>query len=339
MGRYSIAIAAVALGKCALSATAAHAGSLDTPNAFAAGSPAVADEVNENFAAVEAAVNDNDTRVAELEAALAAALEAAETSRRDFRARLDALESFMSSVERNITFETDNQGHPAVVFSGVNVHINNGEGKSESVNGVGNLIIGYDEPGEDGASICSDGRFDNADDCSLAGGVFAAVHKSGSHVLVIGPAHNYSRAVGVVTGNTNTVNGDFSFAAGTSNRASGESSAVTGGTGGIASGDFSSVSGGFTNHASGEGSSVKGGTFNTASGGSSSVSGGLGNLASGPLSSVSGGNSNGATGSISSVSGGATNEAAGANSSVSGGSNRTADNEFDWVAGTLQEDE
>jgi hypothetical protein len=40
---------------------------LTIPNTFTAGEPAVAAEVNENFSAVEAAVNDNNARVAALE--------------------------------------------------------------------------------------------------------------------------------------------------------------------------------------------------------------------------------------------------------------------------------
>ncbi len=46
---------------------AASASELTTPNTFAAGEAAVAADVNENFSAVEAAVNDNNARVAALE--------------------------------------------------------------------------------------------------------------------------------------------------------------------------------------------------------------------------------------------------------------------------------
>ena len=45
----------------------ALAGPVTTPNTFTSGSPAVAAEVNDNFSAFEAAVNDNDTRVSTLE--------------------------------------------------------------------------------------------------------------------------------------------------------------------------------------------------------------------------------------------------------------------------------
>ncbi len=356
---FTVALATVCL---AMSQTA-MAGPVDTPNTFSSGTPAVASEVNDNFAAFETAINDNDARIAGLIAQvenlvavnteLGGRIDELAVKNQDLANELAEATAFINDLRGFLSLQDDNQGNPAVVFSGVNVHINNGEGESKSINGVGNLIIGYDEPGEDGAPICSDGRFDNADDCSLAGGVFAAVHKSGSHMLVIGPAHNYSRAVGMVTGKINTVNGDFSFAAGTSNRASGESSAVTGGTGGIArgvsssiaggnrgiaTGNFSSVMGGQNNIAFGDGSIVVGGASNTAIGGSSSVTGGAGNSASGALSSVTGGAANTASGNQSSVSGGGRNFALGVNSSVSGGFNRTAENLSDWVAGTLIED-
>ena len=45
----------------------AQAGNLTVPNDFTPDTPALADEVNENFAATEAAVNDNDARISTLE--------------------------------------------------------------------------------------------------------------------------------------------------------------------------------------------------------------------------------------------------------------------------------
>jgi hypothetical protein len=45
----------------------ASAGDLTTPNTFTAGTAAVAAEVNENFAAVEVAVDDNDARISGLQ--------------------------------------------------------------------------------------------------------------------------------------------------------------------------------------------------------------------------------------------------------------------------------
>jgi len=57
---YTIALAVI------LISIGANAGPLTTPNTFAAGTPAVAAEVNANFSAVETEVNDNDARIAAL---------------------------------------------------------------------------------------------------------------------------------------------------------------------------------------------------------------------------------------------------------------------------------
>ena len=50
-----------------LISVSANAGDLTTPNVFSAGTPAVAADVNANFDAVEAAVDDNDARISGLE--------------------------------------------------------------------------------------------------------------------------------------------------------------------------------------------------------------------------------------------------------------------------------
>ena len=63
----------------------------------------------------------------------------------------------------------------AIVFTGANVYVQNGAGSSGgAVNGLGNLILGYDE--------------DNGDT------------KTGSHVLVVGGYHTYTGAGGIVAG-------------------------------------------------------------------------------------------------------------------------------------------
>lgn len=59
---YAYILATLALGIAGLS-SAALAGELDIPNTFSTGTRAVAAEVNDNFAAVDAAVDDNDARI------------------------------------------------------------------------------------------------------------------------------------------------------------------------------------------------------------------------------------------------------------------------------------
>jgi hypothetical protein len=53
-----------------LASPLALAGPLTVPNEFAPGTPARSAEVNENFAAIEAAVNDNDSRISANTAAI-----------------------------------------------------------------------------------------------------------------------------------------------------------------------------------------------------------------------------------------------------------------------------
>ena len=128
---------------------------------------------------------------------------------------------------------------PAVIFEATNVLVADGTGSTVTspANGLGNLIVGYDES-----------TSDPVDD------------KTGSHNLVVGYGHTYSSYGGLVAGYNNNVTGAYG--------------SVSGGWGNTASGSTSSVSGGSSNTASGALSSVSGGGFNTASGHYSSVSGG-----------------------------------------------------------------
>ena len=201
-------------------------------------------------------------------------------------------------------------------FSEANVQIVNGEGATEAFNGLGNLIVGYNElrPSDN--------------------------DRTGSHMIVAGDENNYSSFGGIVAGQLNATSGVYaSVTGGLENTANGEFSSVSGGRNNTASGDFgSSVSGGRRNTASGWSSSVSGGWNANASDDFSSVSGGSNNVASGEFSSVSGGLHNTASGAGSSVSGGSSNIASGDPSSVSGGFQRIAPGDLDWVAGGLFQD-
>ena len=219
-----------------------------------------------------------------------------------FAHRLSALPDVLETLQgilRHVKVVTTPDGLKEVVITGANLRIVNGLGSTDCAdeqsqpipdcpNALGNLIVGYNESRND------------PDDPDV---------RTGSHNVVVGRRHNFSRFGGVVVGDLNTI-----------------------------SGDFASVSAGDGNEAIGERSSVSGGSFNRASGFRSSVSGGCCNTASDLDASVSGGINNTASGAFASISGGVGNMAAGVSASVSGG-NRTAPGEFDWVAGTLFEDE
>ncbi len=151
-----------------------------------------------------------------------------------------------------------------IQFEGVNLQIVNGLGATSGkpddphsfdfeVNGLGNLIVGYNDVFSDGPPL----------------------DVTGSHNIVVGIANNYSKYGGIVIGAYNTISGQYS--------------SVSGGVSNTASGFFSSVSGGVSNTASGESSSVGGGLQNTASGIQSHVSGGRENNSMGRHSTVGGG--------------------------------------------------
>ncbi len=215
--------------------------------------------------------------------------------------RADMLE-FLRHVEM-VDIPTDDNGGTAraVRISGINVQIVNGQGATETVDGTGNLIIGYNE-------LLGDG--DN---------------RSGSHNIVSGHYSNYTSYGGLVAGSSNSILGPYAT--------------VSGGNHSRASGFASSVSGGFQHEAIGTYSSVSGGVENVAIGFGSAVSGGGVNRADAQESWVGGGEHNHATGRNSTVCGGAENRAVGSDSVVGGGYDRDATGPDDWVAGTLFQDQ
>jgi len=107
----------------------------------------------------------------------------------------------------------------AVSFVGVNVYVKSGAGATDGhANGVGNLVVGYDEGAGEG--------------------------KGGSHNLVVGPGHRYSSYGGLVAGSENTLAGAYaSVQAGVFNLASGYGASVSGGFWNTASGTYAAVSG------------------------------------------------------------------------------------------------
>lgn len=213
-----------------------------------------------------------------------------------------------------------------ITFEGVNVYIVSGSGSTDGeVNGLGNLIVGYNEPRPSGSV------------------------KTGSHNIVVGLRHNYALYGGMVVGNTNEIVGAYAtVSGGMNNQAFGYASSVSGGYNNMSSHLFSSVSGGSDNTASGQQSSVSGGRNNLSSGLNAFVGGGggtvsaHGNEAYADYSAILGGRKNITgdpasdhhwAGSGATVSGGHTNEASGGNSSVSGGSFNTASGDISSVSG------
>ena len=212
------------------------------------------------------------------------------SSRGSLWQRVSAIERTLSHVSSG----TGDGGRPEVVITGANLRIVNGLRGTTTANGVGNLLLGYNEPRHDG---------DN--------------ERTGSHNVVVGLGHNFSSFGGLVVGRHNAIRGAFA--------------SVSGGFDNTASGENASVNGGIFNRASGPSASVSGGFDNTASGNAASVSGGDGNTARGHTAAVSGGHGNTASGHTATISGGEANMARGFSSSVSGGQNRRAEWDFDWA--------
>ena len=112
-------------------------------------------------------------------------------------ARVAALETTLAGVSRS-----GNQ----IIIEGANLHIRSGSGATGGpVNGLGNLIIGYNE---------------------LRG---AGDDRSGSHNLIVGREHNYSAYGGVVAGFRNAVSGAFATVSGGRDNVAGASYATVGG--------------------------------------------------------------------------------------------------------------
>jgi hypothetical protein len=262
--------------------------------------------------------NGLPARVAELEAQVEA-----------MEAQFAAMEELLQYV-RVETAEINGLRGPHLIIEGANVHVRSGSGSTsdgcevsphgdpncDSLTGMGNVIIGYNEPAWH--------RIDSP--------------RAGSHNLIIGQEHSYTSFSGLVAGWRNRISGPAaSVSGGMANKAIGHGSSVSGGQENDADGVASSISGGLANEANGFASSVNGGFRNSANGHESSVGGGNRNDAIGDQSWISGGKANVAAGTFSSVSGGWSNEAVGQFSSLSGGRDRTVLGDFNWAAGSLFE--
>jgi hypothetical protein len=237
-------------------------------------------------------------------------------------AQQGGLPARVAALEDKLVAVTFDSATKELAITGANLRIVNGLGSTETTNGLGNLIVGYNEL-RSGSSVCSQVR-----PCIDT--------RTGSHNVVVGPFHNFSSFGGLVVGWFNEISGDFaSVSGGALNLASESFASVSGGEFNTASGLWSWVSGGNTNKASESFASVSGGGQNLASGQLSAICGGAANTASAFFATVSGGTRNTASGDDSSVSGGDGNTARGERSSVSGGNGIVQNADFGWAAGSF----
>lgn len=256
----------------------------------------------------------------------------------DVIARVEELEGKIAQLEALLLGVTRDGNK--IIFEAINVQIVNGTDSTDGTsNGLGNLIIGYNEN-------------------------TVSASRTGSHNLVLGIDHEYTSYAGLLAGRENIVSGTSSSVMGYRNEVTASYGSIIGGSGNIVSTIYSSISGGSDNEVTAAYSSVSGGRNNVASGNYSSISGGRYNEASGQYSFVGGGgdsnsihgnnafsnysailgghhniagdNSNlddHSLGEQATVSGGYFNTAIGGNSCVSGGLANIASGQYSTVSG------
>jgi hypothetical protein len=186
------------------------------PHTFTPDTVISSSAVNENFDALVDAVTDLESQVATLQSELAT---------------VQANNALLLNPYLTISSATINglKG-PQVILHDANLHIQNGSGATTIINGVGNLVVGYNEV----PSTLNPGD------------------RGGSHNLIVGTEHKYLSLGGFLAGFRNTVTTRYA--------------SVSGGNQNTASFDYASVSGGGNNTASGNSSSVRGG-YNRSAGG------------------------------------------------------------------------
>ena len=140
------------------------------------------------------------------------------------------------NLEKYVTIDTNpinGVAGPHILITGANVHVRSGSGATddrlsvgESLTGLGNLIIGYNEPNTTGPV------------------------RTGSHNLVGGSFNAFSSTGGLVFGLRNTLSGPYAaIFSGEANTASGTNASVLGGNLNTAAGLRSTVYGGLNNTA------------------------------------------------------------------------------------------
>ncbi|MCX7554006.1 hypothetical protein OS175_08965 [Marinicella sp. S1101] len=342
------------------------ASDVEIPHTFTPNTPASADQVNENFQAIETAVDDNDTRlddlitlVGTLQNDLADANNAISTLQQtvlaqqnnitqlesttnflinensELVASLNDIENNVDTINSNSVLTLDGylslgfyKGLNAAVFEGINVQINDGSGDTEgATNGLGNLIVGYNEDATSPRLFCSTPGIFGLGQCTDAGGTILSNVYTGSHNIITGKGNSYTSFGGTIGGNSNILNTAHNVI-------------LTGFQNITSGGLYTTITTGQTNSNAGAYAIINGGAnaLITLDSTAASITGGEFNVADTAFSTVSGGDNNYANGQYSTISGGSSNSTSGVSSTVSGGAFRTASGQFDWVAGSLFED-
>lgn len=221
---------------------------------------------------------------------------------RNLRRRVALLENSLQCVSKESS-EDD------LYLDGCNVHIRNKATSTSSINGKGNLILGYSD-----------------NECPTC-------NRTGSHNLVVGPGNSYESYGGIVIGTDNNVSAPYaSVLAGFKNTASATYSVAIGGTRNTASGNYSIVAAGEANKASGYASMTAAGELNKADGEYSMTAAGSLNRAGDFYSMVAAGEENTASGYASMTASGRNNTAGGVYAMTAAGISNTATGESSMAA-------
>jgi hypothetical protein len=231
------------------------------------------------------------------------------------QSQVETLEGTVAAMESQLvpglaSYLTVDEANDAVVFSGADVHVNNGQESTYDTNGRGNLIIGFNEPSPN-----------------------VTLERSGSHNLVMGATNDYTGAGSIVTGQSNKMYATEGIVTGVNNVVTGIRSAVIGGNNNTAGGEMTVVIGGQQNLTSGNSVAIVGGLQNEAAGFAGAVVGGKSNEASGLHVVLAGGNDNLAEGQNSTVLGGSGHQAVGFSDVILGGDLGSTDGMNSVVSG------
>ncbi len=186
----------------------------------------------------------------------------------ELEAVLISLQSQIDLLSTYIQVDTANN---RLVITGANLQvISGGDSTDAAVNGLGNIIIGYNEDENYDSTAEGSGTTDPTPDT-----------KTGSHNLIVGAGHTYSSFGGIVAGYDNNITSESaSITGGLRNTVSGKYSIVAGGDLNTAEGSYNNILGGFANTTKSLGNTILGGHSNTIEAGSlmSTISGGYANI-------------------------------------------------------------
>jgi hypothetical protein len=258
----------------------AYASQVGTLTSFSAGQLIRSADFNSNFQTIATAVNDNNTRIGDLTQLQTVSNSDLVAAINELTARVAALESDNTALT-NLVAALETKTAPMslsgtdLTFSGVNVYVNNGSGATANTNGLGNLIVGYNEA--------------NLDSYGVAAKAPGTQTRVGSHNLIVGRGHEYTSygsfisgqgnestaSYNAITGGSfNTAGGYGDLLAGSFNIATGADDALIAGANNSITSDYSSITGGTSNYVSGHWSSISGGQSNSVTGDKDSISGG-----------------------------------------------------------------